>query len=110
MILNGLPVAIARWIADNKVYRPDFYSWIFVACYSAIYLIWLLAVGLVCSLIWGWSFAVLLLALMMVSGVFAYAYKGWWAEYRQQKKWQALSREKVSELKVMRAGMAQGVC
>ncbi len=110
MLLNGLPVAIARWIADKKVYRPDFYSWIFVACYCLLYFTWLLALLLVSFVLLSWPYAVLLLMVMMVSGVFAYAYKGWWAEYCQQKKWQQLGREKASELKAMRAATVQQSC
>jgi hypothetical protein len=39
---------------------------------------------------------------MTVTGIFAYAWKGWQLEYRQQKKGQLLSREKVNELKTLR--------
>lgn len=104
MLLNALPVAIARWIADNKVYRPDFYSWIFVACYCFIYFTWLLILLLLSFFHWGWPYTLLLLVVMMASGVFAYAYKGWWAAYCQHRKWQMLSPEQVSELTAMRAG------
>lgn len=101
LLLNGLPVAIARWIADNKVYRPDFYSWIFVACYCFIYFVWLVLL-LPAAFLWGWKYALILLAVMTATGIFAYAWKGWLLEYRQQKNGQSLGAERLSELKKLR--------
>ncbi len=107
LLLNGLPVVIARWIADNKVYRADFYSWIFVASYCFSYFIWLLILLLYSFFTGSLLYAVLLLAVMATTGLFAYAYKGWLATYSQHKKWQALSTGKATELKAMRAGAVQ---
>lgn len=107
MLLNALPVAVARWIADTKVYRADFYSWIFVACYSLLYFVWLLALLLGSFFLFGWQLAVVLLAVMPVCGVFAYAYSGWWTAWQQHKKWQRLSPAQLSKLKAMRAETEQ---
>lgn len=104
LLLNGLPVLAARWIADKKVYRKDFYSWIFVASYSVMYFLWLLLV-LTVSLLAGWQYAIILLALMVVTGLFAYACKGWLKEYSQYRKWRTISGNHIAELKAMRNSM-----
>lgn len=105
VLLNGLPVLLARWIADHKVYRADFYSWIFVACCCCSYFIWLMLLPLLALFFWGWAAAGALLVTMIISGVFAYVYRGCWENYRQQKDWQALAPEKAAALKMMRSSL-----
>ena len=104
LLLNGLPVLTARIIADKKVYRKDFYSWIFVAGYSFMYLFWLLAL-LITGFLGGWVYAVCLLTAMVTTGLFAYAYKGWLKENRQQRKWSSRSSAAIDQLKAMRNAM-----
>jgi 1-acyl-sn-glycerol-3-phosphate acyltransferase len=107
LLLNGLPILIARQIVDKKVYRKDFYSWIFVACYSVIYFFWLIVL-LAISLLFGWKYAVCLLAFMIVTGLFAYVYKDWLKDNRQQKNWQLLTHEAKKELGKKREALQQG--
>ena len=104
LLLNGLPVLVARGIADKMVYRKDFYSWIFVAGYSFIYLLWLSAV-LITFLFMGWQYAVAVAALMITTGLFAYKYKGWLNDNSQQRKWQALSPAMINQLRTLRNSM-----
>ncbi len=105
LLLNAMPVATARWIADKKVYRKDFYSWIFVVCYSFKYCFWLMALLAVTFFLWGWLYAVTLLATMVLTGIFAYKCKGWMAEWKQQKIWQSLGDARVNELLAMRSAI-----
>ena len=102
IILNAAPVLIARLIVDKKVYRPDFYSWIFVACYSFIYFLWLVVL-MTLSFYWGWYYAVILLIVMILTGVFAYLYKGWLKEANQKKKLRRLSSNQLDFLTTQRA-------
>ncbi|MEO5682878.1 MAG: 1-acyl-sn-glycerol-3-phosphate acyltransferase [Chitinophagaceae bacterium] len=101
LLVNGLPVMIARRIADKKVYRQDFYSWIFVACYSVMYFLWLAALWLA-GLLFGWKWTLVLLATIIIAGIFAYTYKGWLEDRRQQNLWQSLNANKRNELLAMR--------
>lgn len=103
LVLNGLPVAAARRIVDKKVYRPDFYTWIFVACYSFMYFLWMLLLPLLAFFLWGWLYAAGLLLIMITTGIFAYVYKDWLAGWSQQRKWQTLSPAKQNELSAMRS-------
>ncbi|MEP7278992.1 MAG: 1-acyl-sn-glycerol-3-phosphate acyltransferase [Bacteroidota bacterium] len=106
LLLNGLPVLIARKIVDKKVNREDFYSWIFVACYSFIYFIWLMVLFLIAVLA-GWPYAVVLLLTMVVTGIIAYVYKDWLHENRQQTTWRALPAKEKNELAAARANVQQ---
>lgn len=108
ILLNGLPVLIARQIVEKKVYRKDFYSWIFVACYSIIYFLWLLMV-LTISFLPGWQYMIGLLELMILTGIFAYIYKDWLKDNRQQNKWNQLTAEKKAQLGSMRKLIEQSM-
>jgi len=102
LLLNGLPVATSRWVADKKVYRKDFYSWIFVVCCVIKYFFWLLALLATAFFLWGWQYAAGLLVVSVLTGIFAYAYTGWLADWQQQKKWQSLGNTGISKLMAMR--------
>ena len=105
LLLNGLPVLVARLIVNKTVYRKDFYSWIFVACYSFKYFFWLVALLAITFFLWGWPFTVGLLAVMTTTGLFAYVYKDWLADWRQQRKRQSLGSARLNELTAMRSGI-----
>ena len=106
LLLNGLPVLIARQVADKKVYRKDFYSWIFVACYSFLYFFWLvLLLGL--GFYFGWAYAAGLCIIMICTGLFAYVYKEWQRDNNQHKKWQSLSTQEQKELLHLRTILQQ---
>ena len=102
LLLNGLPVFIARRIVDKKVYRKDFYTWIFVMCYSLLYFLWMLLL-LVAAGWYGWPYAIALAAAMILTGLFSYQYIRWQQEARQQRKLQRLSAQEINELKVLRS-------
>jgi 1-acyl-sn-glycerol-3-phosphate acyltransferase len=104
LLLNGGPVLIARTIANTKVRRMDFYSWIFVACYSFFYFLWLLGLLLVFSA-WGWINALLLLALTIATGLFAYAYKDLLANWREHAAWKSLRPGTAQHLKELRSAI-----
>ena len=102
LLFNGLPVLIGRSIADKKVYRNDFYTWIFVACTAVCYFLWMLIlIGIVIFI--QLSYAPLLLFVMVSTGIFAYLYKGWLNESSQQIKWNRLPTAKRQELMTMRS-------
>ena len=105
LLLNALPVWLARLLVDKKVYRQDFYSWIFVACYAIMYFIWLLVL-LAIFFALGSNYILILPVVTIATGLFAYKYKDWIQESRQQKKWQALSSATKKELAAIRAAIA----
>jgi 1-acyl-sn-glycerol-3-phosphate acyltransferase len=105
MFFNGLPVYIARQLADKKVYRKDFYSWIFVSCYSVLYFLWVVMLLLISAYL-GWPYLVILFVLIVPAGLFAYHYTGWLKSAGQHKKLLSLPEEIVSRLQTWRNQIA----
>jgi hypothetical protein len=101
MLFNAFPVYLARQLADKKVYRKDFYSWIFVSCYSVLYFAWIVMLLLI-SIFLGWPYIICLLVVIIPAGLFAFYYTGWLKAADQQKKLNALPAETVVRLKSMR--------
>ncbi len=102
LLLNGLPVLLARRIADKKVYRQDFYSWIFAVCYSFSYFFWLIGLLIIASF-WGWQYVIGLLLIMITTGLFAYKYKDWLKENNQQRYYKTAGAARINKLKAMRS-------
>ncbi|HEY4151315.1 MAG TPA: 1-acyl-sn-glycerol-3-phosphate acyltransferase [Chitinophagaceae bacterium] len=102
VVLNAFPVFVARRIADKKVSRIDFYTWIFTVCYTVLYVIWALLLTAGCWLLFGWQYALILAILAPLTGLFSYRYMDWRAEARQYNKLKRLSARQLSVLKKIR--------
>jgi hypothetical protein len=106
LLMNGLPVAMARRIADKRVYRTDFYSWIYVSCYCVLYLLWLVLTVMAVAL-FGWRWAGVWALAMGVTGMFSYRYREKLSEAGQYRRLKRLPAEQVGQLKLLRRA-AQG--
>jgi 1-acyl-sn-glycerol-3-phosphate acyltransferase len=84
-LLNCLPVIISKKIADTKVYRVDFYSWIFVSCAAFSYLLWLLVLFFG-FMVPGWQYAVSIVLLTAAGGTFVHYYLRYWADFMELQK------------------------
>jgi len=102
LVLNGLPIWTARRIVDKKVSREDFYSWIFVSCCCLLYAPWAIILIAGAWLI-DWQYALALLALMPLTGLFSYYYFDWMREAQQYRKLKRLSEQELKALLQMRA-------
>lgn len=103
-LLNALPVLIAKRIADKKVTRPDFYSWIFVTVSAVLYILWILML-FTGFLIIGWKYAVAVVLAAIASGIFLYHYTKGWNMYKQFRRLRNLAPETVSDLLSLRASL-----
>ena len=102
LVLNGLPIWTARRIVDKKVSREDFYSWIFVSCCCLLYVPW--AIILIASAwVFGGQYAVALLLLMPLTGLFSYYYFALMREAQQYGMLKHLSEQEIKALCQMRA-------
>jgi 1-acyl-sn-glycerol-3-phosphate acyltransferase len=102
LALNGLPIWIARRIADKKVRRDDFYSWIFVSSCCLLYFVWLVALCAAAAFP-GWPYVFILLPLAAATGWFSYHYAGWIHGLRQYKIVKRLPGETLEKIKALRA-------
>lgn len=84
-LLNCLPVIISKRIADTKVYRSDFYSWILVSCTVFLYIAWLITL-LLGFLVVGWKYSFGVIILTIISGIFVHHYLQWKDDFIQNRK------------------------
>ena len=97
-LLNALPILIARRIADNKVSRIDYYSWIFVVTASLMYLCWLVILFFG-FLVVGWDWAIIIIVISMMTGVVSPSYINNWKRYQQFKRVNRLKKKEPGILK-----------
>ncbi len=67
-LIHGIPLLIAKWIADNKVKRIDFYAWILVAAGALIDLAWHFLLFILIGSIMSYRFALLFLVVSLIAG------------------------------------------
>lgn len=105
MVLNALPVWIARRIAGKIVRRDDFYSWVFVCGYCLLYFAWMLAL-VITAVCFSWKYAAALIPVMALTGLFSYQWFGWRQEARQHGRLKRLSRQQLMHLEDTRPAIA----
>ena len=92
IVLNAFPFVLGRYVADKKVFRADFYSWIYVVGCALFYCMWVLLITLLTGLM-SWWLSLALLAGMVISGLIA---RHWLLTLRAQRahaRWNALAPE-----------------
>lgn len=97
IVLNVFPFLLGRYVADKKVYRPDFYTWIYVVGCALFYCMWVLLLTLLAGLL-SWWCSLALLAGMIISGLIA---RHWLLTLRSQQaraRWNTLAPEMRAEL------------
>jgi hypothetical protein len=102
-LLNALPVCIGKWIADTRVYRQDFYSWIFVTTSLALYIFWLTALFALALAALGWPAATGIVLTTLITGYFALHYRHWVREYVQYRRLKRLSFQSLADLRDKRS-------
>jgi glycerol-3-phosphate O-acyltransferase / dihydroxyacetone phosphate acyltransferase len=97
-LLNAAPLQLARIIADKKVRRVDFYSWILVSAAAFLYLIWLVIVSVLSFVILPAFKALALLFIIISTGQYAFNYFAYFVLWQQQ---QAAKKLPVAVLQVL---------
>lgn len=100
-LLNCLPVIIAKAIADTKVNRVDFYSWVYVSCATFSYLLWLLVL-FTGFLFVGWQKALAIVIMTLAFGVFVHRYLICWVDFVQVNRLRRLKNSNPAVLSQMR--------
>lgn len=101
-LLNGLPIFTARTIVNKKVYRIDFYSWLFVSISTILYIFWVLLLVIIVAVFFNWINVPILLMAMVLSGLFVIYYKKNRKINVQQSKLQQLKPEQIQAVKALR--------
>jgi 1-acyl-sn-glycerol-3-phosphate acyltransferase len=109
LLLNAPPVWLAKRIADKKVTRIDFYSWIFVACYVLLYLGWLIVVSFLTVALAGWSWLLVVLPTIILTGIFSYYYNSWLKDYMYDIRLRSFSAEKLNLLVSLRTACTPAI-
>jgi 1-acyl-sn-glycerol-3-phosphate acyltransferase len=104
-LLHGIPVGGAKALADKKVYRTDFYSWILVASSILLSIFWYLLIFLFAKIFVGTSGAVIILLITLLCGKYAWEYYRYFIPYREQQKAYKLGRESLENLQKKRKGI-----
>ena len=103
-LLNALPVIIAKRLADTRVTRPDFYSWIFLTSAACLYCLWLIIIFPGFSVI-EIKYGIAVTLITTVLGPYTLFYLNQWKIFRQENKWKQIKKENpalLQELKTLR--------
>lgn len=98
-LLNALPLQIARTIADRKVTRIDFYSWILVSAAALLWVLWITLILVTALILWPVWKVLLLLLVIIATGQYSWQYYGYYNQIRLQEKATKLPPEKLAQLK-----------
>ncbi len=69
LLLYAPPLLLAKWIADNKVSRIDFYAWILVVGAALFGLIWFIMLVLILLIVFPLKFALAAIGLLILTGL-----------------------------------------
>lgn len=82
--LNALPLLLARMIADKKVKRTDFYSWVLVVSSALLYVLWFIGITVsAMNMLSGWQ-TIGILFVMVATGQYSWNYYRYYHQWRLQ--------------------------
>ena len=102
LFLHAPPLFIAKWIADTKVTRIDFYAWILVATAALLDICWILLIFLAFtighSLLAGMTFFVI----SIFFGWLTWKYAPYLIRHKQEKELNKIPESTIQQIRVMR--------
>ncbi|WP_169749212.1 1-acyl-sn-glycerol-3-phosphate acyltransferase [Flavihumibacter petaseus] len=104
-LLNALPLQVGKWIADKKVTREDFYSWVLVVVSLFLYLFWWLAITLLTGIIAGKAMALTTAIALPLSGYAAWKYYQYFVAWKDCRAVRQLNTVQKAVLEDLAAGI-----
>lgn len=88
-LLNALPLLMARSIADRKVTRIDFYSWILVSAAALLWVLWITLLLTLAFIFWPLWKTLLFLLVIVATGQYSWQYYA----YANRSRWQQMANK-----------------
>ena len=104
-ILNMPPILFAKKIVDERVYRKDFYSWIYVVSSALLYITWICLFGIIILFLAGWQLMLVALMFIIVTGVITHHILLWAKDLKDEhnyRKFRSKNSSGVKNLKLNR--------
>lgn len=108
-VLSALPLLAARWIADKKVTRIDFYSWILVASSAVLYTVWLLLLATTSFLLLPAWKAVTFLFITIATGQYCWNYFGFYQHWKLQQEAKKMPAATLRSLQAQRLSIINNI-
>jgi 1-acyl-sn-glycerol-3-phosphate acyltransferase len=99
-LLNALPLILARHIADQKVKRIDFYSWILVSSSAILWLCWFIFMAILSfSFLPSWE-AIAILFISISTGQYCWNYFAYYQKWKARKAAKKLPTTELANLQL----------
>jgi len=101
-ILNMPPILFAKKIVDKKVYRQDFYSWIYVVSSALLYITWICLFAIVLFFIIGWKWMLVALMFILITGLITHHILLWLKEIKRENAYRKLKMKNPIAINTLR--------
>lgn len=108
-LIHGIPLLTAKWIADHKVKRIDFYAWILVAAAALIDMVWHLLLLVLIGAFLSYSHALLFLILSLITGWISYKVSPNIIQANNSVKSKKIPASTVQQMRVKRSKMMEEI-
>ncbi len=99
LILHAPPLLLAKWIADTKVKRIDFYAWILVAAAALLDIGWLALVFLILSVWHSLTAGLVFLSISILTGFLSWKYAPFLIQRNQQQQAKKIPGSTLEQLR-----------
>jgi 1-acyl-sn-glycerol-3-phosphate acyltransferase len=97
-VLNALPLLLGKVIADKKVSRTDFYSWVLVSVSAILYIIWMfILIAMAVVFLPAWK-SIAFIFITIATGQYCWNYLAYFSQWQIQKQGLSIDTQTLSSL------------